>query len=118
MWAWAEAAGVGMQIDVRVKIQWHLVILGLRQWYAVWDRRRSGRWESRETRPGDCEPLAPLATAPAALGLVGSALAAIATPAKNARTQDRRFAKSEHMTPSSVSSANRVDSAQTFDNIA
>ena len=49
MWAWAEAAGVGMQTDVRVKIRWHLVTLGLRQCYVVWSRRRGGRRESRET---------------------------------------------------------------------
>ena len=56
-------------------------------------------------RPCDWEPLTPLATVPAALVLAGSACAAMAVPAKNARTQGRGFAKSEHMTPSSVSSA-------------
>ena len=40
---------VGMQVDVCVKIRWHLVILVLRLCYAVWDRRRSGGWERRET---------------------------------------------------------------------
>jgi hypothetical protein len=41
-------------------------------------------------RPCGCEPLAGLATVPAALVLAGSAFAAMATPAKNAapRTVD------------------------------
>src|SRR5208282_6855568 len=56
-------------------------------------------------RPCDWEPLTPLATVPAALVLAGSAFAAATTSAKKRRTQDVGFAKSEHMTSSSVSSA-------------
>jgi hypothetical protein len=49
VWAWAEAAAIGMQIDVGLKIRRHLVTLGLGQCYVVWSRRRGGRRESRET---------------------------------------------------------------------
>ena len=90
MWAWAETASVGMQIDVRLKIRWHLVILGLRQCYAVWGRRRSGGRESRETAALRLGTARAVGDRPAALVLVGSAFAAMATPAKNAapRTVD------------------------------
>jgi hypothetical protein len=49
VWAWAEAAAIGIQIDVGLKIRRHLVTLGLGQCYVVWSRRRGGRRESRET---------------------------------------------------------------------
>jgi hypothetical protein len=41
-----------MQIAVCVKIRWHLVLLGLRQCCAVWDRRRSGERETATLRLG------------------------------------------------------------------
>ena len=90
MWAWAETAGVGMQIDVRLKIRWHLVTLVLRQCYGVWRRRRSGGRESRETAALRLGTARAVGDRPAALVLVGSAFAAMATPAKNAapRTVD------------------------------
>jgi hypothetical protein len=65
-------------------------ILGLRQCYAVWGRRRSGGRESRETAALRLGTARAVGDRPAALVLVGSAFAAMATPAKNAapRTVD------------------------------
>src|ERR1700730_7672730 len=105
MWAWAETAGVGMHVDVRVKIRWHLVILGLRQCYAVWDRRRSRGRESRDTAAlrlgtarafGDCS---------CRTGTGGIRICGDGDSGQKRRSQYRGFAKSEHVTPSSVSSA-------------
>jgi hypothetical protein len=64
------------------------------EFFLVWDQRRSGRWE-----------LTPLATVPAALVPAGPAFAVIYDFCPKRRGQNRGFAKSEHMTPSSVSSA-------------
>jgi hypothetical protein len=90
MWAWAEAAGVGMHIDVVVKIRWHLIILSLRQCYAVWDRRCSGGRESREIAALRLGTARAVGDRPRRTGIGGSAFAAIATSAKNAapRTVD------------------------------
>jgi len=59
-------------------------ILGLRQCYAVWGRRRSGGRESRETAALRLGTARAVGGRPAALVLVGSAFAVMATPAKNA----------------------------------
>jgi|SRR5271170_5435025 len=137
MWAWAEAASVGMQIDVRVKIRWHLVIEicrligcgtetllrieaafvtpgagapkcpsgGLRLCYAVWDRRHGGGWESRETAALRLGTAHAVGDRPRRTGTGGVRICRDDDSGQKRRTQDRRFAKSEHMTPSSVSSA-------------
>ena len=105
MWAWTEAAGVGMQIDVRLKIRWHLVTLVLRQCYAVWRRCRSGGPESRETaalRLGTADGVGDRSRR---TGTRGIRVCGDGDSGQKRRTQDRGFAKSEHMTRSSVSSA-------------
>jgi hypothetical protein len=56
-------------------------------------------------RPCGCEPLAGLASVPAALVLAGSAFCGDGDSGQKRRTQDRGFAKSEHMTRSRISSA-------------
>jgi hypothetical protein len=105
MWAWAETAGVGMHVDVVVKIRWHLVILGLRQCYAVWDRRCSGGWESREIAAWRLGTARAVGDRPRRTGIGGIRICRNNDSGQERRTQDRGFAKSEHMTPSSVSSA-------------
>src|SRR5712671_5677753 len=105
MWASAETASVGMQIDVQLKIRWHLVTLVLRQCYAVWRRRRSGRWESRETAALRLGAAGAVGNRPRRTGTGGIRTCRDGDPGQKRRTQDRRFAKSEHMTPSSVSAA-------------
>src|SRR5712672_3357535 len=91
MWAWAEAAGVGMQIDVRVKICWHLVILGLRQCYTVWSRRRSGGRESRETAALRLGTARAVGDRPSRTGAGGIRI--FGDGDSKRRTQDRGFAK-------------------------
>ena len=94
-----------MQIDVRVKIRWHLVILGLRLCYAVWDRRRSGGWQSRETAALRLGTAHADGDRPRRTGTGGIRICCDYDSGQKRRTQDRGFAKSEDMTPSSVSSA-------------
>jgi hypothetical protein len=79
-----------MQTHFRLKIRWHLVTLDLRQCYAVGAGVAVDGGRAERSRPCGWEPLAGLATVPAALILAGSAFAAMATPAKNAaaRTVD------------------------------
>ena len=105
MWAWAEPASVGMQIDVRVKIRRHLVILRLRQCCAVWDRRGSGGWESRETAALRLGTARAVRDRPRRIGAGGIRMCRDGASGQKRRTHDRGFAKSEHVTPSSVSSA-------------
>jgi hypothetical protein len=61
----------------------------------------------RAARPRPCgwEPLMPLATVPARTGTGGIRICRNGHSGQKRCTQDRGFAKSEHMTPSSVSSA-------------
>ena len=96
MWAWAETAGVGMQIDVRLKIRWHLVTPVLRQCYAVWRRRRSGGRESRETAALRLGTTRAVGDRPRRTGISGIRTCREGDPGQKRRTQDRRFAKSEH----------------------
>src|SRR4029077_20080400 len=105
MWAWAETAGVGMQIDVHVKIRWHLVTLGLRQCYVVWSRRRGGRGESRETAALQLGTAGGVSDRPHRTGTRGICICGDGDSGQKRGSQDCRFAKSEHVTPSSVSSA-------------
>src|ERR1700730_17194812 len=119
MWASAETASVGMQIDVRLKIRWHLVTLVLRQCYAVWRRCRSGGPESRETAALRLGTADGVGDRPRRTGTRGIRVCGDGYSGQKRRTQDRRFAKSEHMTPSSVSSASvEWTLPGSFDNIA
>jgi hypothetical protein len=94
MWAWAEAAGVGMQVDVRLKIRWLLVILGLRQCYAVWRRRRSGGWESRETAALRLGTAHAVGDRPRRTGISGIRICRDGDSRQERRSQNRGFAKS------------------------
>ena len=105
MWAWAETAGVGMQIDIRVKIRWQLVSLGLRQRHAVWGRRRSGGREGRETAAWRLGTARAIGDRPGCTGTGGIRICGDSDTGQKRRTHDGGFAKSEHVTPSSVSSA-------------
>src|ERR1700730_6776957 len=105
MWAWAETAGVGMQIDVRLKIRWHLVTPVLRWCYAVWRRRRSGGRESRETAALRLGTAGGAGDRSRRTGTRGIRVCGDGDSGQKRRSQYRRFAKSEHVTPSSVSSA-------------
>jgi len=105
MWAWTETAGVGMQIDGRLKIRWHLVTLVLRQCYAVWRRRRNGGRESREAAALRLGTARAVGNRPRRIGTGGIRICRNDDSGQKRRTQDRSFAKCEHMTPSSVSSA-------------
>ena len=101
-WAWADAAGVGMQVDVRLKIRLLLVILGLRQCYAVWRRPRSGRWESRETAALRLGTAHAVGDRPRRTGISVIRICRDGDSRQERRSQNRGFAKSKHMTPSSV----------------
>src|ERR1700726_1299208 len=100
MRAWAETASVGMQIDVRLKIRWHLVTPVLRQCYAVWRRRRSGGRESRETAALRLGTAGGVGDRPRRTGTGGiRVFAAMAPPAKNAaaRTVDLQRVSIRHL---------------------
>ena len=105
MRAWAEAAGVGMQTDVRLKIRWHPVTLGLRQWQVVWRRRRNGGRQSRETAALRLGTARAVGGRPGRTGAGGIRICGDRDSGQKRRSQNRRFTKSEHVTPSSVSSA-------------
>src|SRR5260370_12779376 len=105
MRAWAATAGVGIQIDVRLKIRWLLVILGLRRCYAVWRQRRSRGWESRETVALRLGTAHAVGDRPRRTGISGIRICRDGDSSQERRSQNRGFANSKHMTPSSVSSA-------------
>src|SRR5690349_3411501 len=99
MWAWAETASVGMQIDVRLKIRWHLVTPVLRQSYVVWRRRRSGGRESRETvalRLGTAHAVGDRSRH---TGTGGIRVCGDGDSGQKRRSQSRRFAKSDQAFP-------------------
>ena len=77
----------------------------LRLCYAVWDRRCSGGWESRETAALRLGTPHAVGDRPRRTGTGGIRICRDGDSGEKRRTQDRGFAKSEHMTPSSVSSA-------------
>ena len=75
------------------------------EFFLVWDRHRSGRWESRETAALRLGTAHAVGDSPRRIGTGGIRICRDYDFGQKRRAQNRRFAKSEHMTPSSVSSA-------------
>jgi hypothetical protein len=85
-----------MQIDGASKIRWYLVILALQQCYAVWGRRRSGGWQSRDTLALRSGTAYALSDRPRRTGTGGIRICRDSDTGQKRRTQDHRFAESEH----------------------